>query len=91
MAPAALALEVPRLYAPTSDRVDLYGRVLPMGRLSMDATTLSPARLGRFEDEVRELRDVMCLGRDPSPWHDDAIRAAAGAVAGDCRGPRRRF
>jgi len=27
---------------------------------------------------------------DPSPWHDDAIRAAAGAVAGNCRGPRRR-
>ncbi|MDD9982119.1 MAG: hypothetical protein OXU81_12315 [Gammaproteobacteria bacterium] len=57
----------------------------------MDATTLSPARLGRFEDEVRELRDVMCLGRDSSPWHDDAFRAAAGAVAGDCRGPRCRF
>ena len=56
----------------------------------MDATTLSPARLGRFEDEVRDLRDVMFLGRDPSPWHDDAIRAAAGAVAGNCRGPRRR-
>ena len=56
----------------------------------MDATTLSSARLGRFEDEVRDLRDVMCLGRDPSPWHDDAIRAAAGPVAGDCRGPRRR-
>ena len=54
----------------------------------MDATTLSAARLGRFEDKVRELRDVMCLGRDPSPWHDNAIRAAA--VAGDCRGPRRR-
>jgi len=57
----------------------------------MDATTLSPATLGRFEDEARELRDVMCLGRDPSPWYDDATGAAAGAVAGDCRGPRRRF
>lgn len=56
----------------------------------MDSTTLSPARPGRFEAEVRELRDVMCLGRYRSPWHDDAIRAAAGADAGDCRGPRRR-
>ena len=56
----------------------------------MHATTLSPGRLDRFEDEVRELRDMMCLGQDPSPWHDDAIRASAGAVAGDCRGPRRR-
>ena len=55
----------------------------------MDATTLSPARLDlwraldRFEDEVRELRGVMFLGRGPSPWRDDAIRAAARTVAGE--------
>ena len=71
-------------------RVIYSGAYYRWGRLSMDATTLSPARPGRFEDEVHELRDVMGLGRDPSPWHDDEIRTAAGAVAGDCRGPRRR-
>ena len=32
---------------------------------------------------MRELRGVLFLGRGPSPWHDDAIRAAAATVAGE--------
>ena len=53
----------------------------------MDGETLSSAKLelwralDRFEDQLRELRNVFFLGRGPSAWDDEAIRMAAAAVA----------
>ena len=85
----ACGVHIAELYSRAGGEGNLPGRVPPTGRLIMDPTTLSPARLDlwraldQFEDRVRARRAVMFLGRGPSPWRDDAIRAAARAVAGE--------
>ena len=85
----ACGVHIAELYSRAGGEGNLSGRVPPTGRLIMDPTTLSPARLDlwraldQFEDRVRARRGVMFLGRGPSPWRDDAIRAAARAVAGE--------